>query len=582
MRKLILLFFFLLFLSIEGREFRNLLKKENLDSLSNLASKSKESFTNGLNKAKNIANKITSKKIKKPIVDSNIINDSQLNNISENIDTKLNNNLFKSLNLFKYSKIVAASGAALFRFKEVYNIASSIKIWKEKHSLFSTNNYKRENYRILLNKLQEKKETLLELVKSMNDNYLEISFENTTSKYNSLRDSILFLSNQTINSLEMDLLGFQNSFKTSEINNNLVSYTIDFLITKNPIPIVMGAVDSIAGYAVNKYNDKLEYSLNDLSEILNNFKELKDSIVNMDSLVTNIKNNKISITNMRNKIKDATNFEAKLFKISTFIILLLWGVGSIHLFIYGLKRTTIQKSPMNFLKWSIIMLFIYFIIIFAFDTTASLQRQKMIEHSLLLNKAIIKKEEVRKKYRHECIWHEIPISRQIYLEVKGLFWSVLLQDGFKSITTDAKGYMVSDSNCQLYLEILASEPEDLVNTVESVSRAYGKIISSIFHQVVEETIYLFQMISKLPIRIQLFVGLVLLAGATISFITFNPFNFILSFFSLFFRSKNYNQSHLDTQKVSKNINIWNSELIYEYYYDLKEFNLETLGIVINQ
>lgn len=87
------------------------------------------------------------------------------------------------------------------------------------------------------------------------------------------------------------------------------------------------------------------------------------------------------------------------------------------------------------------------------------------------------------RYQHECIWYEIPLSRQFTLHLKALFWTILGQDGFRAITANATGHLVNDPTCLTYLEKMENDNHD--NAAERVGAVYGDFASGFVHPIVD-------------------------------------------------------------------------------------------------
>lgn len=103
--------------------------------------------------------------------------------------------------------------------------------------------------------------------------------------------------------------------------------------------------------------------------------------------------------------------------------------------------------PLALFKWIVFFLFSLAALLVAVDVFASIARTRLSKSSHFKERLTIIREQNLERYKHECIWHELSVSRQLSLEIKAIFYTLTFQDGVRMLTTNSSGHLVNDEQC---------------------------------------------------------------------------------------------------------------------------------------
>lgn len=160
------------------------------------------------------------------------------------------------------------------------------------------------------------------------------------------------------------------------------------------------------------------------------------------------------------------------------------------------------KPPSYYVKYFTAFLAICVILFLAVDL---FEAKNSTKTSLMHDRGVRVEEykaNLEQRYRHECIWHEISVYRQIKLEIMSLIYDLLLQDGSRFITTNSSGHLTNDPTCLSILQDMQTEQSSAlrrsiaITDVEIVGEAYTSVFKGLFKPIMDVIIHCAESFTK--------------------------------------------------------------------------------------
>lgn len=254
-------------------------------------------------------------------------------------------------------------------------------------------------------------------------------------------------------------------------------------------------------YRIQKYDQLKEsiYSrLNETEILLETFIEKKSEV--LETLQKRSFLGKSLVFVQKFKIKFIEDNHDSISKALKYFIDSL-GVISVCYFGYLIYKMVIDKKtcPSGKIRSISSTILICFLIYFAINIFISFQK----DQNQQIEKQVLEFEQkqrlIREKFKQECIWYEIPIYRQLELEIKSYLLMLFSKNGLRQISMNNKGEMINDKTCKNYQISLESEQAHRyikanVNTyfdlLIQVSKSFSKIFAKSTKILFEKTSWL--------------------------------------------------------------------------------------------
>lgn len=151
------------------------------------------------------------------------------------------------------------------------------------------------------------------------------------------------------------------------------------------------------------------------------------------------------------------------------------------IFIFALIVRRHQKlrlniiAPRTLLMWTLAFFIGSGMLLVFVDMIHSMKQTRLNKLHHFRERRMTLRQQNMERYRHECVWHELSVSRQLSLEGKALLWTVALQDGIRMLTTNSSGHLINDDQCLKYLQPLEEEFE-VENEAQFVGETYMSMV----------------------------------------------------------------------------------------------------------
>ncbi|EFC41003.1 hypothetical protein NAEGRDRAFT_58896 [Naegleria gruberi] len=251
-------------------------------------------------------------------------------------------------------------------------------------------------------------------------------------------------------------------------------------------------------YYSNSKKDKAEYRLkevvklqeqigsirNQSMEYLNHYEAQKAEIVKyMKKLRSEDKKKKSLSTLLLPAMHDfnpleTENLEQRLWNIVGIYqanTLLLW-YHSFHFIFLMMTLFTFAKNGLNMSAKTLVVLFFYCAILLTLDMAYDFKESRQTTLDIHLDTSIlfikVTKQTYEERYRHECIWYELPVRKQLELDLKSLVLKFVpgYSDVADSLTaTNASGHLIHSSKCLHYKQVMESNDDSVTSNLIQTS-----------------------------------------------------------------------------------------------------------------
>ncbi|KAF0977435.1 hypothetical protein FDP41_003427 [Naegleria fowleri] len=137
---------------------------------------------------------------------------------------------------------------------------------------------------------------------------------------------------------------------------------------------------------------------------------------------------------------------------------------------FSLWLTSLLKDGFSITHKTLITLILYCSIMFTLNMAYDLTEKQQITFDIHVNAsshlAKVTKTAYEERYKHECIWYELPVSKQFELEIKSLFLRLIPGYGDQAsqlLARNATGHLIHNSRCLHYIQVLESQDEKVVS-----------------------------------------------------------------------------------------------------------------------
>ncbi|KAL9646718.1 hypothetical protein ABK040_001140 [Willaertia magna] len=256
---------------------------------------------------------------------------------------------------------------------------------------------------------------------------------------------------------------------------------------------VMTGINSFNYYYSNKNVQKANYRLQQLISFQKQIGNIRNQSLeyvnhfelNKEKLLNELKKKREEATNNNFSTYTPTQPTTIIIDLNELILrgyeyykentLICWYHTLATLFFCGFLYN-LFKDGVSFSYRTLTVLIIYCSMMFtlniAFDMTTKQQEIFSLQSNATDHLVKITKLTYNERYRHECIWYELPIHKQFELEFKSLFWSLVpgyFDYSTQLITRNNSGHLIHHSKCLHYIHVMESENNAITSHIIQTS-----------------------------------------------------------------------------------------------------------------
>jgi hypothetical protein len=273
---------------------------------------------------------------------------------------------------------------------------------------------------------------------------------------------------------------------------------------------IMAGVNGGLSYMASKHREKATYRLSQFTEVQNEIFKARDSTLKFIEKFEKLRNEFLmyaetnaeffsstsTITSGDNSNRLLNSIKQIIYNYPyiTIQILLISIWTAIFSSIIRREFRNNKPQPGRSIKWFIAFCAVCLIISLSVDMFESTRTTRSTIVQARDNKLIVHTKSIEQRYKHECIWFEIPVWRQVALETKAYLWDLLMQDGARYLARNSSGHLVNDPICiHLMLAMNSNHhalhsDQNIQNDAEIVGTTYSSLIKGFITPLTESTI----------------------------------------------------------------------------------------------